>query len=113
MSDVCTVKGTVASVEKNISKAGNEWAIVSVLVPDEYQGEDRSYQLPMKVFGRLASDALALSSGDSVTVVVKPKGSYWEKGDRWFVDLAVMSIHGGGSNSKANKAPEDTDDLPW
>lgn len=110
MSDVCTVKGTVASVEKNISKAGNEWAIVHVLVPDEYQGEDRSYQLPMKVFGKLAPEALALASGDAVSMVVKPKGSYWEKGDRWFIDLTVVAVH---PEDSGNKIPECTDDLPF
>ena len=118
MSDAYMIEGEVVSVVANKTKAGNDWAEVHVLVPEEYNGEDRSSQVPLKVFGKLAPAALALEAGDGVAIPVKVRGSYWEKGERWFVDLVVLAIHADEMHStRPVIAPpsdiEDDDGLPF
>jgi|GEM_PF-5457240 len=85
------IKGTVISFEKLVSKAGKDWAKLTLEHIRKYQNEETPERFEISVFGKaMEGQASHIKQYDQIEVVCRVQADEWK--ERWYMKLSLKDV---------------------
>ena len=85
------IKGTVISFEKMVSKAGKDWAKLTLEHIRKFKDEETPERYEISVFGKvMEGQGGQIRQHDEVEVVCRVQADEWK--ERWYVKLLLKDV---------------------
>jgi len=107
------IKGTVISFEKLVSKAGKDWAKLTLEHIRKYQDEQTPECYDIVIFGKaMDGQAAHIKEHDQIEVVCRVQSREYK--DRWYIELLLKDVKflQIGERDKAPKTESGTSEVP-
>jgi len=107
------IKGTVLSFERLVSKAGKDWAKLTLEHIRKYQDEQTPERFDISVFGKaMDGQAAHIKEHDQIEVVCRVQADNYK--ERWYVKLSLKDVKflQIGERDKSPKTESGTREVP-